>query len=88
MPAPVTLYRTSICPYCVMAARLLDKRGIAYEEISLDNKPAERAALQERTQFLTVPQIFVGQHFVGGYTDLAAIERSGELDRLLAQVST
>ena len=88
MPAPVTLYRTSICPYCVMAARLLDKRGIAYEEISLDNKPAERAALQERTQFLTVPQIFVGQHFVCGYTDLAAIERSGELDRLLAQVST
>lgn len=88
MSAPVTLYRTSICPYCIMAARLLDKRGIAYEEISLDDKPAERAALQERTQFRTVPQIFVGSHFVGGYTDLAAIERSGELDRLLAQART
>ena len=85
MPAPVTVYRTRICPYCVQAARLLDKRGVAYEEIYLDDKPLERAALQERTQFRTVPQIFVGKHFVGGFTDLAAIDRSGELQRLLAQ---
>ena len=85
MAAPVTVYRTKLCPYCVMAARLLEKRGIAYTEIYLDNKPTERAELQERTQFRTVPQIFVGETFVGGYTDLAAIDSSGELQRLLAQ---
>jgi len=79
------VYRTRVCPYCVQAARLLDKRGIAYDEIYLDDKPMERAALQERTQYRTVPQIFVGAHFVGGYTDLAAIDQSGELQRLLIQ---
>lgn len=84
MAAPVTIYRTRICVYCTMAARLLDKRGIAYDEIYLDFKPAERQALQERTQYYTVPQIFVGQRFVGGYTDLAALDASGELAQLVA----
>lgn len=84
MTAPVTIYRTRICPYCVMAARLFDRKGVAYEEIYLDGKYEERRALEERTQWATVPQIFVGEQFVGGYTDVAALDRSGELDRMLA----
>ncbi len=80
----VTIYRTSSCPYCVMAARLFDRKGVAYQEIHLDGKYAERAALQARTNWQTVPQIFVGETFVGGYTDVAALDRSGELDRMLA----
>lgn len=82
-PAKVTIYRTTWCAYCVAAARLLDKRGIPYVEIYLDGKPEERTALEERTNWRTVPQIFVGERFVGGYTDLAALDRSGELQRML-----
>lgn len=79
------VYRTSSCPYCVAAARLLSKRGYPFEEISLDGKPDERAALEARTNWRTVPQIFVGDTFVGGYTDLAALDASGELARLMGR---
>lgn len=88
MPTPpptVLVYRTSSCPYCVAAARLLAKRGYAFEEISLDGKAAERAELEARTNWRTVPQIFVGDTFVGGYTDLAALDASGELARLMGR---
>jgi glutaredoxin 3 len=80
---PITVYRTAICPYCVMAGRLLNKRGYAFTEVSLDGKPTERKALEARTQWRTVPQIFVGDRFVGGYTDLAALDASGELAALM-----
>ena len=86
MPALVTVYRTRICPYCVMAGRLLAGKGIAYTEVFLDGKPEERDALQARTNYFTVPQIFVGDAFVGGFTELAALERSGELQRMLERV--
>jgi glutaredoxin 3 len=82
--AMVTIYRTRFCPYCVAAARLFRAKGVDYQEIALDGKDAEREALQARTQWRTVPQIFIGDRFVGGYTDVAALDRSGELDRLLA----
>ncbi len=85
MSATVTVYRTRMCPYCVAAAKLLERRGIVYEEIGLDGRPEERRALEERTHWRTVPQIFVGEHFVGGYTELAQIERSGRLDVLLGE---
>ncbi len=81
---PIIVYRTQICPYCVAAANLLRKRGYSFEEIYLDGKADEREALQARTQFRTVPQIFVGERFVGGYTDLAEIDRSGQLAQWLA----
>ncbi|MSP90224.1 MAG: glutaredoxin [Myxococcales bacterium] len=85
MPAPVVVYRTRTCPYCVLAGHLLDRRRIAYTEVFLDGKPAERAALQARTQFMTVPQVFVGSRFIGGYTDLARLDVTGELQRLVAE---
>lgn len=84
MANSITIYRTRTCPYCVAAARLLEKRGMAFQEVYLDAKPEERAALQARTGWSTVPMIFVGERFVGGYTDLAALDRSGELARLMA----
>lgn len=82
-PPRITVYRTAVCPYCVMASRLLNKRGYAFTEVSLDGKPAERRALEDRTNWRTVPQIFVGDRFVGGYTDLAALDASGELAELM-----
>ncbi len=83
MTAPVVIYRTRICPYCVMAARFFDGRGVAYEEIYLDGKPRERADLMARTNFRTVPQIFIGEQFVGGYDDVARLDRQGKLQALL-----
>jgi glutaredoxin 3 len=71
-----------------MAARLFDRKGVAYQEINLDGKYAERAELQARTHWQTVPQIFVGETFVGGYTDVAALDRNGELDRMIAAMSS
>ena len=62
MSLPVTIYRTRVCPYCVMAARLLQGKGIAFEEVYLDGKPVERRELEERTNFFTVPQVFVGAY--------------------------
>ena len=83
MAQPVTIYRTRICPYCVMAARLFDRLKVAYTEVYLDDKPEEREALSQRYNWQTVPMIVVGTTFVGGYSDVAELQRSGELDRLL-----
>ncbi|MCO4760611.1 MAG: glutaredoxin [Myxococcales bacterium] len=85
--SPVRIFRTRVCPYCVMAARFFDRKGVAYEEIYLDGKHDERKALEAQTNWRTVPQIFVGDTFVGGYMDVATLDRSGKLDKLLAEVS-
>ncbi len=85
--SPVVIYRTRVCPYCVMAARFFDRKGVAYEEIYLDGKHDAREALEARTNWRTVPQIFVGDNFVGGFMDVAALDRTGELDAMLAKVS-
>lgn len=80
----VTIYSTPICPYCVRAKNLLKEKGQAYTEIDVSD-PEERAKLIERANGLrTVPQIFIGDHHVGGYDNLATLDRSGELDKLLA----
>lgn len=80
----VTIYTTAFCPYCMMAKRLLASKSVAFEEIPVDGKPAERAALREKANGAsTVPQIWIGARHVGGCDDLYALERSGELDRLL-----
>ncbi|HAN32863.1 MAG TPA: glutaredoxin [Myxococcales bacterium] len=85
--AVVKVYKTQRCAYCVMVSRLLDRKGVAYQEIWLDGKPEERAALQAQTNWRTVPQVFIGEHFIGGFTETAAADRSGELDRLLKEGS-
>ncbi|MCX7072824.1 MAG: glutaredoxin 3 [Gammaproteobacteria bacterium] len=80
---PVTVYSTRICPYCMMAKRLLTQKGVPYEEILIDGNEQLRIDLMTRTGRRTVPQIYVGDHHVGGFDDLAALERAGQLDPLL-----
>jgi glutaredoxin 3 len=80
----VTVYSTRICPYCVAAKRLLSQRGIAYREIDVTGDDAKRAWLLETTKRRTVPQIFIGDQAIGGFDDLAAMDKSGELARRLS----
>jgi len=79
----VEIYTTPICPYCHAAKALLRGKGVTYQEITVLD-PALRAAMTQRAHGRrTVPQIFVGDTHVGGYDDLAALERQGKLDTLL-----
>jgi glutaredoxin 3 len=83
--AKVAIYTTPWCPYCHAAKSLLEEKGVDYEEVDVMN-PDLRAAMTERAHGRrTVPQIFVGETHVGGYDDMAALERQGELDPLLAR---
>ena len=79
----VLVYSSLICPYCVMAKRLLSRKGVSYDEVLVDVECGRRGEMQQRTGRRTVPQIFVGEHHVGGYDDLAALDRAGQLDPLL-----
>lgn len=82
---PVTLYTTAFCPYCQMAEHLLASKGVTdLTKIRVDLDPDERQRMMERTGRRTVPQIYVGDTHVGGYDDLAALDRAGKLDALLA----
>lgn len=82
---PVTMYCTEVCPYCVRAEQLLNARGVTrIDKIRVDLQPELRVAMTERTGRRTVPQIYIGERHVGGYDDLAALDRSGELGRLLS----
>lgn len=83
MSAPVRMYATRWCPFCVMARRLLKTKGVEVEEIPVDGDPARRAEMQAVTGRYTVPQIFIGEQHVGGYDDIAALDREGRLDPLL-----
>jgi glutaredoxin 3 len=81
----VTMYATGVCPYCQMAERLLRAKGVTeIEKIRIDLDPARRDEMMQRTGRRTVPQIYVGERHVGGYDDLAALDRAGGLDPLLA----
>lgn len=84
MDAPaVTIYTSAWCGYCMRAKALLDGKGIAYREVSVDGNRALREEMIARSGRRTVPQVFIGEHHVGGSDDLAAAARTGELDRLL-----
>jgi glutaredoxin 3 len=80
---PVLVYSTRICPYCMMAKRLLAQKGAAYDDVMVDADPARREEMMQRTGRRTVPQIFIGEIHVGGFDDLAALDRAGKLDPLL-----
>ena len=84
--ATVTIYTTGYCPYCAAAKSLLDKKGIAFEEIDVSSDPTTRAELVQRTGGRrTVPQVFIDGQSIGGYDELAVLERGGQLDVLLAR---
>ncbi|MBM3117363.1 glutaredoxin 3 [Jeongeupia naejangsanensis] len=80
----VVMYSTGVCPYCVMAERLLVARGVAtIEKIRIDLDPGQREVMMQKTGRRTVPQIYIGETHVGGYDDLAALDRAGGLMPLL-----
>lgn len=84
MAKKITMYSTEPCPYCSRAKALLKARGLEYEEINLARDPAGRVELVERTGMMTFPQVIIDGELVGGYDQLAAADRSGRLDELLA----
>ncbi len=81
---PIRMYTTRWCGYCVRAKALLRSRGLAFEEILLDDDPAFRETLHELTGGWTVPQIAIGDEVIGGYTELWQLDRSGRLGEKLA----
>lgn len=80
----IVMYCRATCPYCVAARNLLKSKNVRWVEVSLDAEPDKRAEMISRTGRNTVPQIFIGDFHVGGFDDLNALERAGDLDRLLA----
>ena len=82
--AQVVMYSTAFCGYCDRARALLGRKGIHVVEIKVDENPDDRAAMLKRSGGRrTVPQIFIGERHVGGYEDLTALDRNGELDKLV-----
>ncbi len=81
----VTLYTTPFCGYCMAAKRLLSQKGAAYQEIDVAADPGRRAEMTQRAfGRRTVPQIFIGEKHIGGFDDMSALDRAGQLDHLLA----
>lgn len=81
----VVMYSTGVCPYCIQAERLLKAKGVAeIDKIRVDLQPEQRDLMIEKTGRRTVPQIYIGDTHVGGFDDLAALDRAGGLDTLLA----
>lgn len=83
--AAVTMYTTGWCPYCSRARSLLERKGVSFEEIDVESAPEKRAEMQTRSGRRSVPQIFIGDHHVGGCDDLHALEEAGKLDALLGR---
>ena len=84
MPS-IKMYCTAVCPYCQMAERLLNKKGVTeIEKIRIDVDPAQREHMMQITGRRTVPQIYIGDHHVGGFDDLSALDAAGELEPMLA----
>ncbi len=83
MSSKVLIYTMTICPYCIAAKKLLKKKGVAFEEVNLDQHPERWGECETRSGRETVPQIFFGDRHIGGCDDLDALNKSGELDRLI-----
>ena len=82
----ILMYTSARCPYCLMAERLLAGKGVTeIEKIRVDLDPQRLREMMERTGRRTVPQIFIGEIHVGGFQELAALERQGKLDQLLEE---
>jgi glutaredoxin 3 len=80
---PVRVYSTLVCPYCINAKQLLESHGVSYEDIRIDKDTQKREEMERLSGQRTVPQIFIGDRHVGGYTDLKKLSDSGELIRWL-----
>ena len=81
----VTIYTTKLCPYCVAAKRLLNAKGVPYDEVDVTFNPSERQRMMARANGRrSVPQIFINNNHIGGCDELHALDRQGNLDQLLA----
>lgn len=81
---PVTVYGNATCPYCGAARMLLTKKGVHFTDIDVAGDPTLLSEMKERSGNRTVPQIFVGDSAIGGFDELYALDKSGELDKILA----
>lgn len=79
----VVIYTTRLCPYCLLARRLLEANGVVYEEIAIDDDVSLRDEVAQRSGQRTVPQIFVDDRPIGGYSQLVTLKRTGQLNRVL-----
>ena len=85
-PPAIMMYSKGWCPYCDRARALLQRKAVAVQEYKIDEDDAQRAAMLQRSGGRrTVPQIFIGDRHVGGYDDLYALDKTGELDKLLGR---
>lgn len=86
MTMPVTIYTTATCPYCMQAKMLLNNKGVEYQEISMPSlgEDARQDLMKKTNNYRTVPQIFIGEEFIGGYDQLAALDKGGKLEAKLA----
>ena len=82
--APVLMYCTESCPYCIAAEQLLTGKGVAIDKVRVDLEPQRRAEMAQKSGRRTVPQIWIGDTHVGGCDELHALDRAGKLDPLLA----
>lgn len=81
------MYSTMLCPYCRAAKSFLQEKGWDYEDIRVDLKPTLRQEMMEKSGRRTVPQIWINDHHIGGYTDMVELEQSGELEAIVADNS-
>lgn len=81
----ITVYSTAVCPYCVAAKNLITKRGYSYEEVRIDTDPEQRQRMMELSKRRSVPQIFIGDHHVGGFDELSAMDREGGFVAMMEQ---
>lgn len=87
MSVQVKMYSTAVCPYCIMAERLLQSRGVdQIEKIRVDLDPVQRELMMQQTGRRTVSQIYIGEQHIGGFDDLSVLDRNGKLDALLHPV--
>lgn len=84
----VTMYCTDWCPYCIRAEKLLASKGAIIIKINLDDQPDRRAEMVERTGRTTVPQIYIGDHHVGGHDEIVSLDKNGDLDVFLRNGSS
>lgn len=82
----ITIYSTAMCPYCVRAKMLLQRKGMSWEEKRIDQDHSLVREMLQRSRRRTVPQIFIGDYHVGGYDDMAELDAMGELDPMLGLI--
>ena len=79
----ILIYSSNLCPYCTMAKKLFERKGLSYDEINIDSKPEIREEMMLKTKRRTVPQIYIGDYHVGGFNELYALDQNEQLEELL-----